>query len=60
MQKKWILTIVGVLVLLMGALPLLKPFVPQLASIPSEGMIYNVLLVLIGIVAIGYSFKKGL
>jgi len=56
--KKWVLLLVGILVLAMGVIPLLKPYVPQLAVIPTEGVVYQIALIVLGIIAIGYSLRR--
>ena len=58
MKEKYVLMIVGFLVTLIGALPLIKPYLPQLSAIPTEGIIYQIILIVIGIISIGYAFQK--
>jgi len=63
MRPRIILFIIGILVFLMGSLPLLSSLIPSaskfIGSMPKPGtLIYQVILTLFGILAIGYSIKK--
>jgi len=56
MKPKTILLIIGVLVLITGVLPLIKSFLPQL--IPTEGIIYQAIIILLGIIGIIAGLSK--
>lgn len=63
MKPKSILFLIGFIVLLMGAVPLILEFVPAAAewkdTLPTAGsIVYQSVLVILGIVAIGQALKK--
>lgn len=56
---RWMMILIGVLVVLGGLLPLLKSHLPgTLSFLPTEGMGYQAVIILIGLVAIIYGVKK--
>ncbi len=56
---RWMLTFVGVLVVLGGLLPLIKDKVSGIFGfLPTEGTGYQVLIILIGVIAIIYGIRK--
>jgi len=51
--------VIGVLVVIGGLLPLLKNYLPEvLAFLPTEGVAYQSLIIVIGLGAIIYGIKK--
>ena len=52
------LKIVGVLTLIAGALPLLKPYVAQLAVVPTEGMAFSAVIAAIGLLGLYWGFSN--
>jgi|GEM_PF-5651780 len=63
MRPRVILFLIGICVLLLGILPLIANLIPAAATWieglpPAGSVIYQALLVLLGIIAIGYSFKR--
>lgn len=64
MKPKSILFLIGFLVLLMGAVPLILEFVPAAAewkdTLPKAGSIaYQSVLVILGAIAMGHALKRG-
>jgi len=63
MKPKAILFFVGLLVLILGAAPLVANLIPATAqwlnNLPKAGsIVYQLILTIIGIVAIGHSMKR--
>ena len=63
MRARVILFIIGILVFLMGAMPLVSNLVPSaskfIGSMPQAGtIVYQIILTLIGIIAMGYALKR--
>ena len=63
MRQKIILFMIGLLILFMGLFPLLSNFIPSFSNfigqMPKAGtMAYQLILTLIGIIAIGNALKK--
>jgi len=63
MKYKFILFVIGLLVFLMGALPLVSNIIPAasklIGEMPKAGTItYQLILVLLGILSIGYALKR--
>lgn len=63
MKPKSILFLIGFLVILMGAIPLILEFVPAAAewkdTLPKAGsMVYQIVLITLGVIAMSQSIKK--
>jgi hypothetical protein len=46
------------LTLIAGALPLLKPYVPQLSVVPTEGMAFPIVVAVLGLLGLYFGFSK--
>jgi len=58
MKTKTALKIIGGLTLIAGALPLLKAYVPQLAVIPTDGMVIPIAVIVLGLLGLYWGFNK--
>lgn len=58
MKPKTALKLIGGLTLIAGALPLLKPYVPQLSVVPTEGMAFPIVVAVLGLLGLYFGFSK--
>ena len=54
----FMIILIGLLIVLGGLLPLLVQYNVLPSSIPHEGLLYQLIIILIGIIAIWYGLKK--
>ena len=60
MKSKTALKIIGGLTLIAGALPLLKPYVAQLAVVPTEGVAFPIIVTVLGLLGLYLGFSKSI
>jgi hypothetical protein len=58
LKTKTALKIIGGLTLVAGVLPLLKPYVGQLAVIPTDGVVLPIEVVVLGLLGLYWGFNK--
>ena len=59
MQANTILKIISFLIVVLGALPLIKQYTNIIpAVVPTAGIIYEAALIIIGLIGLYFSFKK--